>query len=125
MKINIEVIPNEKQRYPTVGDYWYDKKGVLQVRVSDMGNDQYAELVIVHELVELFLCKAKGVKFEDIDAFDKAFEEKRQSGNVDEPGDDDAAPYREEHLFATGIEKLLCSKLGINWAKYDRTVVNL
>ncbi len=122
MKINIETIPHDQQRYPTCGDYWIDAEGVLQVRVSDLGNDQYAEMIIVHELVELFLCKAKGVSFESIDAFDKAFEEKRVAGNADEPGDNDSAPYREEHLFATGVEMLLCAKLGINWAKYEKAV---
>ena len=125
MKIVIETIPHKRQRYETVGDYFYDKDGVLQIRISNMRNDQYAELVIIHELVELILCKAKGVKFSDIDAFDKAFEKRRKPGNTDEPGDDDAAPYRDEHLFATGIEKLLCSKLGINWATYDKKVNSL
>lgn len=35
MRILIETIPISEMRYPTCGDYWYDKEGVLQVRVAD------------------------------------------------------------------------------------------
>lgn len=124
-RINCGVIPHNRQRYDTCGDYWFDKNGVLQVRVSDMRNRNYQRMVLIHELVELTLCQDKGVSFSDIDKFDKAFEARRKPGNTDEPGDDDAAPYREEHLFATGVEKLICAKLGINWATYDRVIMNL
>ena len=39
MKINIETIPHGDQRYPTVGDYWDDSDGVVQVRVSEQRVD--------------------------------------------------------------------------------------
>ena len=57
MKILIETIKHSEQRYPTVGDYWTDSDGTLQVRVSEMGDDRYALLVAVHEVIEAFLCQ--------------------------------------------------------------------
>lgn len=125
MEIHIKTIPHSKQRYETVGDYYFDKKGILQVRVSDMGCPIYEQMVALHELAEVMMVLHKGVKISDIDKFDKAFEAKRKEGNVDEPGDDPKAPYRNEHLIATAIEKIICAQLNIPWKKYDDTVNSL
>ena len=124
MKINIEVIPHDKQRYETVGDYWVDEAGTQQVRISDMGNDNYAFLVAMHELTELYLCQKRGIKEPDIMAFDEAFEAARQPGNEDEPGDDPKAPYRKEHFTATTIERIIAAELGVDWGEYDKAVMN-
>jgi len=125
MKIVIETIPHEKQRYETVGDWWTDPDGTLQIRVSDMPDDRYNLLVGLHELVEAALCDDRGIAQADVDAFDKAFEAKRPAGNTDEPGDDPDAPYHLEHGFATGVERLMASALGINWTEYDDAVMAL
>ena len=61
MRIVIETIPHDKHRYETVGDYWYDDMGTLQVRVSDMGNEFYEKMVVIHELIEEALTKQKGI----------------------------------------------------------------
>jgi len=125
MNILIKTIPHAEHRYETVGDWWFEPCGDLQIRVSDMGNDDYEILVALHELVEVILCKKHGVKPEDVDAFDKAFEAARAEDNDEEPGDQPDAPYRKEHLFATGIEKLLAAELGVDWKTYDKTVMDL
>lgn len=118
-KIIIEVIPHAEQRYDTCGDYWVDADGTLQVRISDMGNRQYENLVMIHELAEHMLCEARGITNEQIDAFDLAYE------GGGEPGDEPDAAYQNEHLIATGIEKMLCAALGIKWAEYEKTVTEL
>ena len=82
-------------------------------------------LVAVHELVEVLLCKHRGITAAKVDAFDKAFEKARKPGNEDEPGDDPKAPYRKEHFFATNIEALLSAELGVDWAKYEREINDL
>lgn len=126
MKIVIETIPHDKQRYETVGDWWVEKDtNVLQIRVSEMGDDRYHFLVALHELVEATLCNDRGISVLEVDEFDKAFEAKRPAGNTDEPGDDPDAPYHLEHGFATGIERLLASALGLNWTDYDDAVMAL
>ena len=123
MKINIETIPHADQRYPTVGDYWDDENGVLQVRVSDMKDWRFEALIAIHELIECFLTKARGIPEESISEFDIKFEHSREEGLVaGEPGDHPNAPYRNEHFFATNLERLLSSELGVNWFEYDRDV---
>jgi hypothetical protein len=127
-KIIIEVIPHSQQRYPTVGDYWKDEDGTQHVVVSDMGNDDYAFLVAIHELVELYLCDKRGIKEEDISAFDIAFEKEREEGkhtDEEEPGYAPGAPYKNEHFFAEAVERLVAGQLDVDWKTYDKTVNEL
>lgn len=125
MKINIETIPHDLQRYPTVGDYWTDENGVLQIRVSDIGNDVFNGLVAVHELVEFLLCKWRGVSEEDITKFDIEYEANREEGNVDEPGFDPKSPYHREHGIATAVELLMCAHIDQSWNEYEKAVNEL
>lgn len=116
--LQIEIVPHEDQRYATTGD-WQFEDGVLKVKVSDMGDDDHAFMVGVHEAVEAWLCRERGIAEKDITWFDERFEMAREKGNVDEPGDDPEAPYEREHNFATGIERLICSELEIPWKDYE------
>jgi hypothetical protein len=118
MKIIIETIPHSKQRYPTAGD-WYWKRGVLHIKVSKLSDWRREVCVAIHELAEVMACKYAGVKQEDVDKFDMEFEKRRPAGCVDEPGDHKDAPYRKQHCFATGIERLLAAVLGVSWADYE------
>lgn len=120
--INVEIIPHDKQRYPTVGDYWVDADNVLQVRISDLGNPQYHMLVLIHELVEWTLCESIGITEAAITAFDISYEHARPEGNVSEPGDSPDAPYHFQHKFATHIERTFAKQLGVDWEKYEETV---
>ncbi len=40
MDIHIKTVPHKEQRYNTVGDYWIEDR-VIQIRVSEMGNEDY------------------------------------------------------------------------------------
>lgn len=131
LKIVIEAIPHADHRtingekYETCGDYfWYD--GTLHIRVSEVPEHaDYSLPVIVHELVEALLCHERGIHSAVIDRFDMQFEAKREEGNTDEPGDDPSAPYHDEHVFATIIERLVARELGIEWSGYEKAVNNL
>lgn len=126
MKIQIETIPHDAQRYPTVGDYWADSGGVEQIRVSSMPDWRYEALVAVHELVEMVLVKQRGISEQAITEFDIGFEQAREAGTVrGEPGDDPRAPYQREHFFATNLERLLAAELGVDWFEYDTLVDGL
>lgn len=126
MTIHIESIPHEKQRYPTVGDYWEEDGGIEQVRVSELPDWRYEALVAVHEMVEMILTKHRNISEEMISAFDIAFERDREAGKVlGEPGDDPRAPYRREHFFATNVERLLAAELGVDWGAYETLVDGL
>lgn len=122
--ICISVIPHKDQRYETVGDWLYIGNS-LHIYVSDMGCDEYHQLVAIHEYVEALLCRMAGISEEEVTAFDKAFEERRESGNTDEPGDDPKAPYYAQHQFATQIEKLMSVKLGVKWDDYEKAIYAL
>jgi hypothetical protein len=124
MKVTIEVIPNDKQRYSTVGD-WVWTGDDLTIYVSDMGNWHYEMLVAVHELVECLICKERGVLQEDVDEFDRHYEDNRIPGDLSEPGGKPYAPYYKEHQFATCLERFLAVELGIDWNTYNTVVESL
>ena len=118
LKIEIETIPHSQQRYDTAGD-WYFEGGVLKIKVSDLGNEPQEFCVALHELVEVMLCKHRGVTQEEVDAFDLAF------SGPGEPGDDLCAPYFREHQFSMGMERLYASQVGLNWSEYERRLEEL
>jgi len=125
MNVNIKIIPHSKQRYPTCGDWFYDANSNLQIRVSEMSDGRYEQLVALHELVEAELCDQDGVDEADVTAFDVAFEKRRVAGNDDEPGDDPNAPYYKQHQMATAMEKLMAVTLGVNWQEYEKEINSL
>lgn len=125
MRITIETIPHSKQRYPTVGDWWFDERGNLEIRVSEMGNWKYEAAVAYHELREVLHCKSDGISIEEVDEFDIAFEENRPIGNEEEPGDDKKAPYHIQHTLATHDERNFLADLAESWEEYTRVISNL
>jgi hypothetical protein len=124
MKVTIEVIPNNQQRYPTSGDWQWDGDN-LTISVSKMGNWRYEMLVAFHELAECFICRHRGIQQEQVDDFDIKYESLRGDNDVSEPGDSLAAPYYREHQFSTCVERLLALELDVDWKQYDATVENL
>ena len=122
--INVHVIDHKDQRYDTVGDY-YEEDGVLEVRISHMGNWKYHLLVLIHELVEYFMCRDAGITEEEITAFDKEFEKNRKPGNTDEPGHDPASPYGAYHKLAEVVERCEAWVLGVDWKEYSAVVESL
>lgn len=125
MKITIETIPHDQHRYSTVGDWYFDDKGDLTIKVSQLSDWRRECLVAVHELVEVLICKHDGVSQESVDSFDKNFEAHRHPDNEDEPGDEPTAPYVKQHCIATGIERLLAANLGVNWKEYEQELNDL
>lgn len=120
--IHIKTIPHENQAYETVGNY-RDLEGGLLVEVSEMNNPDYEFLVIIHELVEWYLTRKRGISDEQIVSFDKRFEEMRAAypdiiKNA-EPGNHPGAPYKLEHRFAESIERRVANELGVEWKAYD------
>jgi hypothetical protein len=122
LRVVIEEIPHAEQRYETCGDWWVGSDGTWHVRVSNTGKWQHAVLVAVHELIEMALCRERGVTEDSVTQFDLDFEAARPEGNTDEPGDDPSAPYQKEHQFATTVELLLAAELGVKWREYERAI---
>lgn len=122
MKIIIETIPHEQQRYPTPGDWFYEPDGTLRIKVSNLENDRYVQLITIHELVEVLLCKQAGVTQESIDKFDMDYEKNRKQGDKSEPGDDQKAPYARQHCLATSVERMMAAEMGVAWNDYADAV---
>lgn len=109
LDILIQTVPKTRQRYDTVGDWFYDD-GRLVIRIVE-GDDWHVEFAIaIHELVESALCRVGGITQQQVDYFD--FE-----SSAEEPGDDPAAPYHREHVLSNGIEQIVLALL--KWRTQD------
>ena len=64
---------------------------------------RHSALVVVHELVEMILTKARNIDWKDIDEFDM----NGLGKDSDDPGSMPEAPYHKEHVFAEKIERML------------------
>jgi len=123
MKIVIETIPHEQQRYTTVGDWFFDKDGTLQIKVSALSDNKREMLIAVHELVEVLTCGYEGITQEVVDKFDMRFSFVEHPD--EEPGDSPEAPYKSQHCLATGIERILAAHWGVDWKTYEKELSDL
>lgn len=108
MDHEITIRSTNTPRYETVGDWQIDLTGDLRVLVTglDVTSDE-GFLIALHELVEMMLCRKRGITQQQVDEFDLAF------AGDGEPGDDPACPYRSEHRAAMLIEHLMARELGM------------
>jgi len=126
MRIVIETIPHQQQRYDTVGDWCYLEDDTLLVRVSKMSDSRYEFLVGVHELIEAELCRHEGVTQKEVDDFDFEYEKlSPDEQKTEEPGDHPEAPYNLQHCIATGVERLLAAILLVDWYEYEQELNEL
>lgn len=119
MKIIIETIPHDQQRYETCGDWLIRENGDIQIFVSAFGSPMEEALVGLHEAHEALMCIERGITQEQVDKFDMEFEANRQPEDESEPGDDPSAPYHEPHGIATGIERIMAAALHTPWKTYE------
>lgn len=125
MKIVVETIPHDQHRYPTVGDYWIDGAGTIQVRVSQLSSERREMAVLIHELFEMFAVTCAGIALDAIDAFDTAYEASRDPVDLEEPGDQPDAPYYRQHQAATIVERFFIEHTGDHWQDYDHEIAAL
>jgi hypothetical protein len=98
--LEVHVVPHHRQRYETVGDWepGDPSHGVPhRITVSETGDDTTNVACALHELVEFWLCRLRGIPEEIVSAFDIEFD-------GEDPGADPEAPYHEEHMTATALE---------------------
>lgn len=120
LNITIRTIPHDKQRYPTVGDWFPNDNGVDVFRISALGNNDHEFLVAVHELIECFLCRKMGITASMVDDWDMG-----QGKDLDDPGAHPDAPYHKQHMLALKIEKMLARELGVDWKKYENKLIEI
>jgi hypothetical protein len=126
MNINIQTIPHSLQRYETMGDWWFDSSGTLQIRVSEMGVVKYEILIALHEAVEAILCTGEGMDSKVLDDFDQRFEALREREpdllGLQEPGDMVSAPYHKQHTTANAVEHFAADAMGVDFQSYEDMV---
>jgi hypothetical protein len=125
--IRIEYIPQSKQRYPTLGDYWTDKKGNTIIKATKFKDERVSFCIAIHEMIEEYATRLKGIDEPLIMEFDLAFEEERElglHGKDDEPGHDPRAIYHEDHVFSETIERQVVEYLGLTWEEYCKIIEN-
>lgn len=130
--INVKVIPHKEQRYDTCGDWWFEKDGTLEIRVSSLGDPHMEYLVAAHEIDEAIGCAKEGIGEQAVNEFDEAYEAARTKQaaapcgctptKTSEPGNDKHAPYRKWHQLATSLEKQRAKTLGVSWRLYEKKI---
>jgi len=149
LTIQIEQIAHADQRYPTVGDWYFSQVTpagehnlapdrpilsliqsrealvILHIKASVLPDWKHTMLIAVHELVEVLLCINDGVSQEAVDKFDFKYERTRPAGDDSEPGDAVLAPYRNQHCYATAVERMLCAAFNLPWAEYESEIGSL
>ena len=112
--IDIKTIPHRLQRYDTSGDWQFLNKK-LYIKISKMENPDYEHAVLIHELIEQYICQKRGITQKMVDDWDLSHLE------LDNPGSHPDCPYYEAHMFATYIEQEIIKKLGHDWRTYDQS----
>ena len=122
--IHIKSIPIAEMRIPgSYGDYWHEGPR-LEIRVAECDNVDYETLISIHEIVEEWLTKRRGLTEEEIQAFDEMWD-KEHHPDDQEPGFDPRAPYLREHTVADALERLLCAFANIKLHDYEETLAHL
>lgn len=125
MDISIQVIPNDQHRPGITGaDWFWDEAGNLHVKVSKLSDWRREIALGMHEAAEAILCKHNGVTQKSVDEFDAKWEKEHPAEKI-AAGDQSDSPYRREHGFATAVERILASELGIDWNDYDEELNRL
>jgi hypothetical protein len=124
MKIIVQTVQHQNQRYNTVGDWFFSKEfidTVLIIRISDLGDDKLNALIAIHELVEAILCKFNDPEItgEQVDQFDMSHPE------LKEPGEALDCPYMIPHLVASDVEKMIADRLKVDWNLYEGRIREL
>ena len=92
-------------------------EGKIWFTIKDTGVTGYNLILLIHALVEYILTQGRGIPLGLIDRFDE------DNPELEEPGDDVNAPYRNEHSVAVGIERILCAYMNIPWKVYEEALI--
>lgn len=120
MFIRIRNAPQELIRNDQCGD-WQIFDSHIEVSVLDTLSPDSQLAIAIHELIEAWECRKRGLTDETVCRFDQKYEAERKEGKhkeYDEPGDDPLSPYREEHAAATHVERAVCAAIGLNWKEH-------
>lgn len=115
-EIRIQFIKPEEHREPGLyaDDYWWNGN-ILEVRITKLKPFIYSLFLLVHALIEIIGVLIDGIKFEEIEKWDRKCKDEEQ-------GDNPKAPYHVQHKFATQIEMTCVGWFGKLWTKYNQAI---
>ena len=123
MNVHILTVPNKsirKRKGFTGADWWFDKKGNLQVRVAaELTDWREAMALALHEAAEALMCRHLGVTVAQVDDYDAKFEREHPGDGTTNVGDIHDCPYRIPHNAATAMERVFTTVTGVSWQDYD------
>lgn len=123
MKLSIEFIEQEEQRFYTVGDWTQLEDGTIKIWITKFDDWRSSFMILMHELVEIGITLNAGIKSKDCDDFDAMWEEELKRGlhaDDDEPGWDKRCPYKRGHFWGDNIERFFCFIFKIKWDNYEK-----
>lgn len=118
-QIVIKFVKNARKRIGEPGDWYFDKKGNLQIRINDMGDWRFNLLYAFHELIEAVLCKwAFPQPTRVVDAYCRS----RDIGKCDAESFSGYpnSPHQWQHNCALALEWILGTMLRVDWKEYGK-----
>lgn len=117
MKITIEIIPHDQQRYETCGDWqWSPDWKELNIYVSAMDDLESETGIAVHEMREAILCRYRGISDETVTNWDVTHPESNDPGSLK------GCPYGVEHHAAEFAERAFIAAGHLAWEEHEGNV---
>lgn len=114
--------------YPDIGSWKCNADGSPAfIGCADTGNDISNAAILLHEMIESFLCWLHGVTEEAVSAFDQKWFKDEAEGKIhlhEEPGNDPAAPYHVWHIVASRFEREFVLQCGMTWEEHCENCKN-
>jgi hypothetical protein len=137
MKIDIKSIPFKEMPYPSLDGYWDNPDGSVSFRTCEETSEKAQFLVLIHAMIEYYLCKFNGITEPEIADWDLMIEEAVKEGELPEDidsgyaivhnitGSPVLAPYRDQHHLATAVEGLLLPSMQYSEEEYSKEIETL
>jgi hypothetical protein len=119
-------VPEQMIRADQAGDWTFRDNLITAYVARDRYPSDSEFAILIHELVEAYLCRKAGVTEQMVVEFDEMYEDERKNGHHkedDEPGDDPRSPYRLQHMAATHVERAVCAALDLSWKAHCQSLL--
>lgn len=123
MNMIFKTVTMKEQPFLTQGDWQTDKDGNMVSTIAECEDWRFWAIVAIHEMVEYFICKLRGVTIEDCNKFDAMYEEGYRSGKIPldkEAGYDKRCPYHRGHVWGDRFAWVLAKLLRVKIKDYNR-----
>lgn len=109
-----------EHRYSSI-DEWqepsiYDTHSKFNFQTADTGNMDYNFLILLHALIEQYLCFKHKITDEQVCEWDM------KHTHCNDPGNHKEAPYFREHKAAEELEAMMSTYLNVVWSDYGKAI---